>query len=176
MLRRLLTVALVAAMPLMYGCEGPQGEVGPEGPQGPQGTQGPEGEEGVAGAIQFTTGARQTDEDGDLGFSLDIPAEAASFVEKGVVLVYAKTQGFWFQVPGEIFFANGGFGRYTFAYRVSGGKFDVQLIQTATADTNPQRQFEDVRVVLVLALNSRLSADVDFKDYKQVQKAFNLPE
>lgn len=155
-------------------CEGPQGEVGPEGPQGPQGVQGEQGEPGTAGAFQFSTGAAQTDESGDVFFALeDLPADAIASVEKGVILVYAKSQNLWFPLPGIVLFGQNQVSNYSFFYGIEGSDMNVYLLQTSET---AQRSFQDIRVVVVPALNARLSAEVDLKNYEAVRKAFNLPK
>ncbi len=155
-------------------CKGPQGEIGPEGPQGPQGVQGEQGEPGTAGAFQFSTGAADTDESGDVVFALeDLPADAVASVEKGVILIYAKSQNLWFPLPGIVLFGNNQVSNYSFFYGMEGQNLNVFLLQTSET---AQRNFQDIRVVVVPALNARLSAELDLKNYEAVRKAFNLPE
>ncbi|GAB3181918.1 hypothetical protein GCM10027291_52100 [Telluribacter humicola] len=155
-------------------CEGPQGEIGPEGPQGPQGVQGEPGEAGTAGAFQFSTDTISTDESGDLAFALeDLPADAVASVEKGVILVYAKSQNLWFPLPGIVLFGNNQVSSYSFFYGIEGQNMNVFLLQNSEA---AKRSFQDLRVVIVPALNARLSAEVNLKNYEDVRKAFNLPE
>ncbi|WP_138430471.1 collagen-like protein [Fodinibius saliphilus] len=45
-LLRVLTLFLIATLPLFFGCEGPAGEQGPQGPEGQQGPVGPAGDDG----------------------------------------------------------------------------------------------------------------------------------
>ncbi|HEV7347302.1 hypothetical protein [Telluribacter sp.] len=155
-------------------CKGPQGEIGPEGPQGPQGEQGIQGEEGTAGAYQFSTGAAETDGEGFLGFTLELTQETLPSIEKGVILVYAKSQNFWFPLPGIVIFANNQVSDYSFFYGIE--NLDLSVILLQNSSTAVKRNFQDIRIVVVPAINARMSEKLDLKSYEEVQKAFNLPK
>jgi hypothetical protein len=174
MIRKLLFLALLSSLPFLYSCDKLKGDVGPEGPQGEQGVAGVKGESGnPAGAIQVTLDTVSTDANGDLGRAFEIGAANAAIVEKGVVLVYAKINNFWFPLPGLVFFTDGA-SNYTFAYAIQGANLVIQLLQL---DEIPKkRKFQAIRVVLVPAASGRLSAEIDYDDYEAVRKAFNLPE
>lgn len=176
MTRKLLFFILLGSLPFLSSCDRLKGDVGPEGPQGEQGPQGVKGDpgEGGAGALQFSEDAVSTDEDGTLGIGFTLNRDNAAAVEKGVILVYAKSGGFWFPLPGLVFFGDE-VTNYTFLYQVENLELNVVLLETVEAPK--VRTFQSVRVVIVQAANARLSAEaVDYKDYEAVRKAFDLPE
>ncbi|TDB64452.1 collagen-like protein [Arundinibacter roseus] len=175
MTRKLLYALMIGLLPFLYSCEGPQGEIGPQGPAGPQGVAGEKGEPGESsgsGAFQFSTGEISTDEEGDVSFSLELNEDVAASVEKGVVLVYAKSGNLWFPLPGIVFFGEE-IANFTFVYGLDGVDLTFFLLQTTGADA---RTFQDIRIVLVPAINGRLNAEIDYKDYNAVKKAFNLAD
>lgn len=174
MMRKLLMITLLGSLPFLYSCDKLKGDVGPAGIQGETGLAGEKGDPGdPAGAIQVTLDTASTNADGDLVRGFEVGAANAAIIEKGAVLVYAKTSNAWFPLPGPVFFADGA-SNYTFAYAIQGVNLVVQLLQLDA--TSKKRQFQAVRVVLIPAANARLNAEVDFKDYEAVRKAFNLPE
>lgn len=188
----------------MGSCKGKEGEVGPQGvagvagPAGPAGAKGDKGDKGdtgatgatgatgekgekgdkgdkgdSAGALQFSVG--QVESDGDLRFNLSfdlssVPNRAA--LEKGMVLCYYKSADFWFPVPGVVPLNNGRLGTMLFAYRLE----DTQMkVVVYSLDMRGKETATDIRVVLVPAQNARLHAGIDYKNYLEVAKAFNLP-
>lgn len=172
MIRKLLFFCLVGMLPLLSSCDKLKGDIGPEGPQGETGAKGDPGEPGdPAGAIQVTLDTASTDANGDLVRGFEIGQANVGSVEKGVILVYAKASNAWFAMPGPVFFADGA-SNYTYAYAIQGINLVIQLFQL---DEKPiKRKFQAVRVVLVPAVNGRLNAEIDYKNYEEVRKAYNL--
>lgn len=171
---------LLSSLPFLYSCDKLKGDVGPAGPQGETGIQGPKGDKGDpgtaaggSGAIQLSTDTISTDADGNLSFSIPLTKETIASVEKGVVLIYAKSENLWFPLPGIVVFGKEA-STFTYAYGINDVNIEVLIIQTS--ETVVKRKFQNIRVVVVPASNGRLSADVDYKKYPEVQKAFNLPE
>ena len=178
MMRKLIVVLLMGSLPFLYSCDKLKGDVGPAGPQGEQGVAGPKGETGDAGtgtggALQFSRDTASTDADGALGFGFTLTQENAKAIEKGVILVYAKSGGYWFPLPGLVFFGED-VTNYTFLYQVD--KLALNLVILETVENPKIRKFESVRVVVIPASNGRLNAEVDYKDYEAVRKTFNLPQ
>ncbi len=179
MMRKLLFLFLMGSLPFLYSCDKLKGDVGPAGPQGEQGVAGPKGDKGESGssdgggALQFTRDTASTDADGAVGFGFTLTQQNANAIEKGVILVYAKSGGFWFPLPGIVFFGEE-VTNYTFLYNVE--KLAMNLVVFETVEKPKVRKFQSIRVVVVPASNGRLDAEVDYKDYQAVRKAFNLPE
>lgn len=179
MFRKLLFFVLIGSLPFLYSCDKLKGDVGPAGPSGETGVAGPKGEKGEPGsgggsvALQFSRDTASTDADGSLGFGFTLTQENAKAIEKGVILVYAKSGGFWFPLPGIVFFGEE-VTNYTFLYQVD--KLTLNLVVLETVEKPKIRKFQSVRVVVIPASNGRLSAEVDYKDYEAVRKAFDLLE
>lgn len=172
MIRKLLFLFLVGTIPFLTSCDKLKGDDGAIGPAGEKGAKGDPGELGdPAGAIQFTLDTASTDAKGDLVRGFEVGKENVASIEKGVILVYAKSSNAWFAMPGPVFFADGA-SNYTYAYAIQGINLVIQLFQL---DEKPiKRKFQAVRVVFVPAMNARLNAQVDYKNYEEVRKAFNL--
>jgi len=172
MIRKLLFLCLVGALPFLTSCDKLKGDIGPAGLQGETGAKGDPGEPGdPAGAVQFSTDTISTDADGGLGFGLTLTQDIASSIEKGVILVYAQSGNFWFPLPGIVPFGNE-ISNYTFAYGVQNLELNFLLFQLD--ETPKKRQFKNLRIVIVPAANARLNAKIDYKNYEEVRKAFNL--
>lgn len=172
MIRKLLFLFLVGSIPFLTSCDKLKGDIGPAGAQGETGAKGDPGEAGdPAGAIQVTLDTASTDASGDLVRGFEIGKDNVASVEKGVILVYAKSGNAWFALPGPVFFTDGA-SNYTYAYAIQGINLVVQLFQL---DEKPiKRKFQAVRIVLIPAANARLNAQVDYKNYEEVRKAYNL--
>jgi hypothetical protein len=172
MIRKLLYLFLIGTIPFLTSCDKLKGDIGPAGPQGETGPKGDPGEVGdPAGAFQFSTDTLSTQADGSTGFGLTLTQDIASSIEKGVVLVYAKSGNFWFPLPGIVPFGNE-ISNYTFAYGVENLELNFLLFQM---DATPKKRFfTNLRIVVVPAANARLNATIDYKNYEEVRKAFNL--
>lgn len=171
-MRKLLYLCLLGALPLLTSCDKLKGDIGPAGEAGAKGDKGDPGEPGdPAGAFQFSTDTISTNADGDLGFGLTLTQDVVKSVENGVVLVYAKSGNFWFPLPGIVFFGEE-LANFTFAYGIDKLNLNVLLFQLA--DKPKKRSFKNIRVVIVPAFNARLNAELDWKNYEEVRKTFNL--
>jgi len=179
MIRKFLFLALLGSLPLLYSCDKLKGDVGPAGPQGETGVAGPKGEKGEpgsgggGGALQFTRDTLSTNANGTFGLGFTLTQENAKAIEKGVILVYAKSNNLWFPLPGLVIFDQEAT-EYTFAYQVE--KLVLSVLVLERAEKPKVRKFQSVRIVVVPASNGRLNAEVDYKNYGAVRQAFNLPE
>lgn len=196
MIRQFLFFGLLSCTVLFFSCEGPPGPTGPQGtqgatgpqgaqgvagptgaqgPAGPQGAPGPKGDPGnPAGAIQISFGPSTSDTRGLFELNPAIPAnQTASAIEKGIVNCYVKGSGFWYQVPGKVLLSSAEVDDMLFVYRVENNQITIRL---STVRVFKRVSFEDIRFVFVPAQNARLSADLDWSDYRQVQEMFHLPE
>nr|WP_295929918.1 hypothetical protein [uncultured Dyadobacter sp.] len=188
MLKKLLLFACVALMVTLVGCEGKQGDVGPAGPTGaagPAGPAGPAGKDGEDGAgssaLIISTGADTTNADGEYITGIpDLSAEEEELLKSSAVLVYLKSGGVYWAMPGVISFAGNKISSYTFIHGVEESTFFVQLIPTNWSedqDKAPVRIFEDVRVVIIPGtILGRMSAEVDLKNYEKTIAALGLTD
>ncbi|MCF0058919.1 hypothetical protein [Dyadobacter sp. CY356] len=187
MFKKLLAVICVCFVVFLAGCKGDDGAVGPAGPAGPAGATGATGATGADGsgssAIILTTGAiTGTGSGGDLSFALvdSLTADEEDFYDSGVaVLVYAKSLGVWWPLPGNVQFANSAVSGFTFVHGVDSGTFFVDIFTTGNsegASTAPTRSFDDIRVVLLPDTGARLSADINWSSYDATIKALGLTD
>lgn len=191
MLRKLSMMLIVGMFVVFVGCKGDQGDVGPAGPKGDtgaagtNGTNGTNGTDGVDGSIPLllSSGATKTDSTGGFTTGLqNLNADAIATLEKTAVLVYVKVQGVYWPLPGIVSFGGGVLSQFTFVHGIQDDVFFVSIIPTnwsEDVDDAPERDFEDVRVVLLPGeeiTDGRKNLDVDFKKYEDVVAKFGLSE
>jgi len=190
MYKKLLFAICVCFVAFLVGCKGDDGEVGPAGPKGDTGATGATGPagssgEGGGGALILTTGAvTGAGTEGDLSFGiLDelTAAEEAAYDSSIVVMVYAKSLGVWWPLPGMVQFSGTNkVGSFTFVHGVQDATFFVDIFVTdwsETQDTPPTRSFDDIRIVLIPgASGGRLASDVNWKSYDETIKALGLTD
>lgn len=151
---------------------GPKGDTGPQGPagvQGPAGPQGPAGQNGNANVIQITYGARTWANTVGTLITLNLTGVNASVANNSAYFTYIQIDGFWYAIPGEI---------------SSYGEFRTYLNPQATSQVLIKRvttgialNATAVRVILIPAsdLRNGRKAAIDYSNYEQVKKAYNLP-
>ena len=170
-------IALFAGILALVSCQGPQGAPGPQGPEGPAG---PVGSETIALMYEFEfnlTSANQWEA------SYVFPAQDPIYTED-VVLVYllwkqvnsnGQTIDVWRQMPVN-FYSTSGTLSMTYDFTVN----DVHVFAEASYPlTNVSFTKELARVVVIPAdysPNGRKGKAIDYSDYEQVRKAFNLPD
>jgi hypothetical protein len=185
MFKKLLLVICVCFVVFLAGCKGDDGAVGPAGPAGPAGPTGAAGADATGGssAIILNTGAiTGAGTEGDLSFALvdSLTTDEEDFYDTGVaVLIYAKSLGVWWPLPGNVQFANSAVGAFTFVHGVDSGTFFVEIFTTGNSEgatTAPVRSFDDIRVVLLPDTGARLSADVNWSSYEATIKALGLTD
>ena len=188
MLQKLLLFAWIGLAVILVNCKGDDGAVGPAGPAGPTGAAGPAGPAGPAGedgtsgggAFILSTGADTTDEDGGFitGFT-GLDAAGISTLDSSAVLVYLKTGGAYWPLPGLVSFGAGAISQFTFVHGIDDDTFFVQVIPTdwsETSTTPPQRIVQDFRVVIIPGSALRLNAGINFKNYEETIAALGLTD
>ena len=190
MFKKLLLVAWVCVALFLVNCKGDDGAVGPKGDTGAAGPAGPAGPAGADGGSDTTGGGAsgsiiafmgelETDTSGnaivgDTAFFDGLSAEQIASVEKGAFQVYIKDDGAYFPLPGYVLFADEAIS-YGFYYVVDGLGLYFPIFRTSDA-TIKQRTFEEIRVVVIPALNaSRLSA-INWKNYDEAVASLGLTE
>jgi hypothetical protein len=184
MLKKLLMVIGVCFVVFLAGCKGDDGAVGPAGPAGSTGATGPAGADATGGSSAFilATGAvTGAGSGGDLSFALldSLSADEEEFYDTGVaVLVYAKSLGVWWPLPGNVQFANNNVGGFTFVHGVDSGTFFIEIFTTGNSEgqaTAPVRSFDDIRIVLLPDTGgARLSGLANTNNYEETMKALGL--
>jgi hypothetical protein len=149
------------------GDPGAQGVAGPAGPQGAAGPQGPAGQNGNANVIQVTYGSR-THTGSQMTFSLPSSITSA-MLNSSVFFTYVK-QVDWYALPGETQFGTRGYRVYA-----SNTRADI-LINRTTGTGNDV--FDSIRFLIIPATNliNGRKAAIDYSNYEEVKKYYNLPD
>lgn len=175
------------------GNAGPQGPAGPAGPQGPAGTtgatgpQGPQGQTGTANVIQYKfTAPTNTSNPLESQYLLaDLPAGVTT--NNSLVMMYVLPPGvdissanWWIALPSFLptNYTTNRPGLYSFFYGVGNSVYLTrQNVNGSGAFVSDIPRFAAKIIVVPAAVlkTGRYSAEF-FKDYKQVQAAFNLPD
>lgn len=167
----LLTISLLF---LSIACTPSSGEVGPQGPAGPQGVagpvgpQGPAGQNGNANVIQITFGSR-THTGSDISYSLT--NINASIINNAAYFTYVNPNGNWYSLPGT---TDSGLREYrTYISPGSNSTLYVKRVAGTGSET-----FTSTRVVIIPAseLRNGRKAAIDYSNYEEVKKAYNLAD
>lgn len=187
--RTLVSLFIFISLFIFCSCEGPAGPPGPQGPEGPRGPEGYPGPE--AYVLEYEDVDFQAPD-----FAVRLPFDYQA-LPSDVVLVYAlwyteetedsQLKDIWRQLPQSLFIEseeNAVQGRelvYNFSH--SDVYVDVFLeanFDIAEANIGPNYLNDWVfRVVIVpgqFLANGRGGSMLNFKDYKAIEKYFNLPD
>lgn len=184
-MRKIIFFAWIALAGLTMACEGEKGDVGPAGPKGDKGDAGAKGDTGVAGkdalgARVVTTGAVKSDAGGYTFGISNITKEDSTFLSTCGVLVYIKSQNWWWNIPGKVDFGNGKTGTFEFKQSLRTKTFFVDIRPVSWSEdqqTAPARDFEAIRIVLVPTEKfRRSSAEINWSNYDEVVKALGIKE
>lgn len=190
MLKKLISFAFLCLSVAFVSCDGDQGDVGPAGPAGPAGpggpagAQGPKGDSGVngqdgIGARMFSTGAQKSYMGGFVTGKSNLTAEDSIFIAKSVIFVYVKSQNRWWSMPGIARWDDNkstSFGVYT---RYANSRLYVTLQALSWSEDQPMapdRDFQDIRVVIVPADEFRMNAELQTSDYEKTIASLGLKD
>jgi hypothetical protein len=166
-------ICLLTACPSATGEIGPKGDKGDTGAQGPAGVQGPAGpagQNGNANVIQISYGARTWANTVGALITLNLTGVNASVASNSAYFTYIQLDNLWYAVPGEI---------------SSYGEFRTYLSPQATSTVVIRRvttgialNATAVRVIIIPAsdLRNGRKAAIDYSNYEEVKKAYNLPD
>ena len=190
MFKKLLIIAWVGLVGLTAACKGPQGDVGPQGEKGDTGATGATGPAGAAGggggggALIFGLGADTTDADGY--FSLGIPnltAEEEEAWDSAVIMVYLKSGGAYWPLPGIVSFGNtAGSSEFTFYHGIENKTFFLDVFQinwsgrASAADKPPVRIVQDFRFIVIPGSKQSRMSNVNLKNYEETIAALGLTD
>jgi hypothetical protein len=199
---RLLSVCVISfAIVSMISCKkgdtgpagpaGPAGAAGPTGPAGAAGAQGPTGSSGNGNVMQFIYAP--TDNDGNLtGLDLTGTAPDNNYLplvmyspndtlEKCAWFVYLIKGAGYFAIPGA---GAGDASTYSFSY---GYYVQDSALFIISRPTGPGEVYDAVSIVRILFSDQVISnsthgssnnhglPNIDFKNYAEVKKYYNLP-
>jgi len=187
MKRLLQFIMLFFAIALVQACKGPEGDPGPQGEQGEQGVPGATGAQGPAGA----SGEAAVYEFGDWNFTAENEyADGLAFAdndmevtEGSVILAYrlanvVQDKAVWSPMPQTIMFPEGLL-KYDFVHTDEilqfylDAQFDLSLLGTGWTTG------QAFRIVIVPGTirNGRVARpDIDYKNYDEVAKYYNITE
>lgn len=192
-MKTILSSFLILFVFIISSCEGPQGEPGPQGAAGASGVagvQGPKGDPGVTNII--STGWIKASKD---VYSSYYKAENGVFytgfgitnnsvidkisqktLDEGIVLAYNRLVGGSdiYLVPFD-YYDGSIHVTYSFNIEPKSANFFVYF---SKAIPDPKTYFEDeeYRIIVIPAASGGRLKSVDWKNYKEVLKAFNIPE
>lgn len=160
------------------GATGATGPAGPAGPTGATGPAGPTGATGNANVRQITFGSR-TISVGNSTISLTLTGVDRALLEQSAVLVYVRfgslsSSTLWYQIPGYV----GGFSGMRLNVRFYGNSpMTLEIFPDNFQGTTPLT-LDAIRVVIIPSnsqTNGRKAA-LDYTNYEEVKKAYNLPD
>lgn len=194
-MKHILYVSLLTFTALFIACQGPEGPPGPagtpgaQGPKGDPGPQGPKGDPGTSTGsnsviqINYPTKTHNGIDDLLLLFPASITSE---IVERSLFYVYVKqisrdNQGvaysYWFPIPGETLPGN------EYSYFLSPGERGAApglFLRRTISFRAGNEVFEAVRVLVVPSgstlTGGRRAAVLDYRNYEEVRRFYNLPE
>ncbi len=198
----LAIVMLFAASCGKNGAVGPQGPAGPTGPVGPAGPAGTNGTAGATGATGATGTANviysawvtpaayvKTTVFGTTYFSYDIAASkiTQAILDQGTVIVYGKLNGYnpaiWptdqvSALPIVITYMSGTTANIdTWAARDTIGSVRISLTSSTNAygSISNAHQFRYI-IIPGATLTAAINHHVNFNNYNEAKRAFNLPD
>jgi hypothetical protein len=162
------TLTSLSLVFLLTACPGPQGEPGPAGTNGTNGTN---GKDGNANVIQITYGVR-THSGTEINYSLT--GVTQSILNNSAYFTYVNpNNGFWYSLPGT----------------TAGGTREYRTLVDKNATATPRlyvnrvagtgtETFTETRIVIIPAseLRNGRKASIDYSNYEEVKKAYNLPD
>jgi hypothetical protein len=196
MLRNLIVIAFVGLSVIFASCEGPKGDVGPAGPTGPAGpagaagAQGPKGDTGVnglngIGARVISTGPVKSYEGGYTLGKSNLTAADSVFFANSVIQVYVtvnhKTfnQSRTYGMPGKAWFDTNDYTDYEFFTLYRNARIYVSLVAdnwSGGQETAPEREFQNIKAIIIPATEFRMNAEVDYSNYEETMKSLGLTE
>ncbi|CAN5429741.1 hypothetical protein BH23BAC1_BH23BAC1_18200 [soil metagenome] len=167
---------LIALACLIFNCRGPEGPPGPQGPAGPQGPQGPQGPNNEALMYEIIFDLNPETEYGAL---FEFP-EGDEILASDVVLVYLlidENPDVWRMMPVNIFEERG-----ILSFNFDFSESDVFIFAEASFELDPVVDvYNDVvaRIVVIPAAgspNGRIRNPLNYEDYEEVKRFYNLPD
>ena len=190
-MKTILSSFLILFVFIISSCEGPQGEPGPAGVAGAVGAQGLTGAKGDAGATNvFSTGwikitkelfaSSYTAEDGNYWTGVGMTGTAIDKItqktlDEGIVLAYNRVVGdeIVYLVPFDYF---NGDNHVTYSLYLRPKRASISVYFSKPIDPKTYFEDEEFRIIVIPAASGGRLKSVDWKNYKEVLKAFNIPE
>jgi hypothetical protein len=187
-----LIYLLVTSM-FIASCEpgdGDPGPIGPKGDPGPEGPEGPQGETGSANVIYSDWFIPDTYETRDgfsglrqLYYDKAAPQIDLDILDMGVIQVYAKLNGYAssfdmnnkvIQLPYVVIYSPTTTEADQWGYRATEGNLRITFENNRNSYTSIATTHEFRYVIIPGAMNT--NSAINFADYEEVMKAFNIPD
>jgi hypothetical protein len=190
MLKNLILITCLCLSVFLVSCDGDKGDVGPAGPAGPggaAGAQGPKGDSGVngqdgedgVGARMISTGPVKSYQGGYVMGKSNVTAEDSIYIANSVIVMYVKSQNRWWAMPGIARWDDDKWTEFGFYSRYAASRLYITLqAQRWSEDqpTAPERDFQDIRAVLIPANKFRGNAEVNLSSYEETIKSLGLKD
>ena len=163
------------------GAQGVQGTTGSTGAQGVQGATGPIGPQGIAGNANVTQ--YTYDNSFDFGVNLDFNLQVSTTLDtmnRSLWFVYLKYTGgfeYYYALPG-VGYNGSSYYRNTFYFNTNANK----VIHNITRVNGPGEVYAGIKIIRIYANNvlvggrsAVLSPGIDFTNYEEVRRYYNLP-
>lgn len=174
-----IIITLAVLVITITGCKGEKGDIGlvgphgPTGPPGPTGPTGPAGQDGSVGVkvynrdIYYSEWYSQTG--GKYYMIRNIPFNANSTV---LVFQYRSDQAnYWYALPYTRVNSNGSTTTWLYSLLYSSQVIQLEMMgATFTGATSWKI------ITIQGSLGKRSSENIDFRNYEEVKKAFQLPD
>lgn len=173
----------------LNSCKGPAGEVGPAGPAGAAGAAGPKGDVGTVnisttGWIKVTKetyakGYRQEDNVfyTGVGFSGNpvVDKITQKTLDEGIVLAYNRLVGGSdvYLIPFDYY---DGSNHITYSLNLEPKSVNFYVYFSKAIDPKTYFVDEEVRIVVIPPASGARLASINWKDYNEVKKAFDLKD
>jgi hypothetical protein len=136
--------------------------------KGDTGPQGPDGNANVYGSYNITLNSGDWVSFGTYYYAdITVPNISQAIVDRGVVMVYEQAIPVWNALP------------YTWGNLSISYDFGLNIVHIFYENTDgTQTQIPGTRtfrIVCISALNAKAHSNVDWKNYTEVKKTFNLP-
>jgi hypothetical protein len=166
---------------------GPRGDAGPTGPQGPEGPRGETGSANVIYSDWFIPDSYET-RDGFSGlrqlyYDQAAPQIDQDILDMGVIQVYAKLNGYAssfdmnnkvIQLPYVVIYSPTTTEFDQWGYRATEGNLRITFENNKNTYTSIATTHEFRYVLIPGAINNKSA--VNYADYEEVRKVFNIPD
>jgi hypothetical protein len=162
---------VIAGLALTLGLTLTSCQKGETGPAGPAGTNGTNGNANVVSSSITTSAWSYVSPSWEMTFTY--PAITQNILDKGAVLVYVQSGTNYYQLPYTLYPQNTYSRTYTFVHYLGGLKVFV-TDSDLTQPSNPGSL--TFKVVVIAASQIDENPNVNYDNYEEVKKAFNLKD
>ncbi|MBD2755365.1 hypothetical protein [Spirosoma validum] len=185
------TLLLISTLLLgLTACKGPQGDPGPKGDTGATGQTGAAGQTGATGATGTANVIYSDWINADWSLydrpqlkqmKIIVPAINSTSIAKDAVLMYCKQFGTSSVYPLPSF---GRWGNVWYSFEIANFTFNGLIVEVKSTDGHVLDEYETTAlrgnrfryVIIPGSIRAGRKAAVDYSNYEEVKKAYNLPD